>query len=38
MSGPMPARLLSVLPTRVLPLVASLAVRALTGGTGSRRG
>ena len=32
------ARLLPILPTRVLPLAASLAVRALVGGTGSHRG
>ena len=38
MPGPMPARLLPVLPARVLLLAASLAVRALAGGTGSPRG
>ena len=38
MPGPMPARLLLVLPARVLLLAASLAVRALTGNTGSHRG
>ena len=34
----MPAHLLPVLPARVLLLAASLAVRALMGGTGSPRG
>ena len=38
MPGPMPARRLPVLPARVLLLAASLAVRALAGGTGSHRG
>ena len=38
MPSPMPARLFPVLPPRVLLLAASLAVRALTGGTGSHRG
>ncbi len=34
----MPARLLPALPARVLPLAASLAVRALAGCTGLPRG
>ena len=34
----MPARLLPVLSIRVLLLAASLAVRAMAGGTGSHRG
>ena len=38
MSGPMPARLLPVLPARVLLLAVSLAVRVLAGDTGSHRG
>ena len=38
MPGPIPARLLPALPARVLLLAASLAVRALAGGTGSHRG
>ena len=38
MPDPMSARLLPVLPARVLLLAVSLAVRALAGGTGSRRG
>ena len=38
MPCPMSVRLLAVLPARVLLLAASLAVRALTGGTGSHRG
>ena len=37
MPGSIPARLLLVLPARVLLLAASLAVRALAGGTGSHR-
>ena len=38
MPSPMPARLLPVLPARMLLLAASLAVHALAGGTGSHRG
>ena len=38
MPGQMPVRFLPVLPARVLLLAASLAVRALAGGTGSHRG
>ena len=38
MPGPMPVRLLPALPVRVLLLAASLAARALAGGTGSHRG